>query len=124
MKLVYILECLDRGTRVDSSFVWICTRPFRSGASSTIDWGEEGGEEIAICGRNPVQFVQNILQFDGVGETKNGIKYTLGGVMRISELTYLHLPPDGRLQFTLAAFGCVFIPVDRCQNNAMRFGIR
>ena len=131
MILVYIfkLECLSsgQGTRVVSSFVWICIRLFWSEDSYTIGQGvlKEGKEEAVICGRNPDQFVLNILQFDGV-ETKNGVKYTPGGVMRISTWTYLHLPPNGRLQYTLAMFECVAIPVrhDRYQNNAMRFRIR
>ena len=80
---------------------------------------EEAREEVTICSRNPVQCVLNILQFYGV-EAKNGVKYSPGGVMRILELTYLNLPPNGRLQLTLAKFGCVAIPVHRCQDNAMR----
>ena len=109
MILVYIfkLECLSsgQGTRVVSSFVWICIRLFWSEASSASARGpQEGKEEVVICGRNPVQFVLNILQFDGV-ETKNGVKYTLGGVMRISTLIYRHLPPNGRHQFNPATSG-------------------
>ena len=81
---------------------------------------EEAGEEAPIgpwlCrqrGTNPVQFVLNILQSDRV-DPKNNVKYTPGGVLRIHELTCPHLPPNGILQFTLATFGNVAIPVHHC----------
>ena len=126
-ELIYILECLSSG-QGDAGCFQFCLDLYpavfgRKPHLPLIGVLEEGGEEVAVCGRNSGHFIQNILQFDGV-ETKNGVKYNLGRAMRISELTYLHLPPNGRLQFNLAMFGCFTIPVHRCQNNAMRFGIR
>ena len=64
---------------------------------------KEAGEEAPILprrnlcrqrGTNPLQFVPNVLQFDGV-DIKNGVKYVPRRFLCIHELTCLHILPNG-----------------------------